>query len=167
MENITNNDKVKKLIFWLPLFILIVHATEEFVTGFPAWATDHFGMTTPAYFVYTHILLVLLVVTIAYLAKGSAFWKMMASAAMMQFATNAVFHLSTTLLFGEVAPGILTASFVALPLSYIFFMVVLKQQLLTKKQVIVSMALGFIVALLIISMLWFDGSIGWDFSLTS
>ena len=168
MDAVAKIDKGNKVIFWLPLLILIIHSTDEFVNGFPAWATDHFGVTTPAFFVYTHIFLVLLVATISYLAtRRGLFWKMLAVVAMMQFATNGLFHIITTFLFGEIAPGLLTASLVLLPLSYVFFRIIFKNQLLPKKQIVISMVVGFIAALLIIATLWLEGDIGWGFSLVS
>lgn len=168
MDEVVKNIKTSKAVFWLPLIALVVHATDEFVNGFPAWATENFGTTTPAYFVYTHIFLVLLVGTISYLAtRQGLFWKMLAVVAMMQFVTNGLFHIITTFLFGEIAPGLLTASLVLLPLSYVFFGTIFKNQLLPKKQIVISMVLGFVAALLIIATLWFEGSIGWGFSLVS
>ena len=168
MDAAAKIDKGNKVVFWLPLLILIIHSTDEFVNGFPAWATDHFGVTTPAFFVYTHIFLVLLVSAISYLAiKRGLFWKMLVVVAMMQFATNGLFHIITTFLFGEIVPGLLTALLVSLPLSYVFFRVIFKHRLLPKKQVVISMVLGFVAALLIIATLWLEGSIGWGFPLVS
>jgi len=168
MDKVANSITIDKALFWLPLLILVIHSTDEFVSGFPAWATEHFGTTTPAFFVYTHIFLVLLVGVIAFLAsRGSVFWRMLAVVAVMQFAVNGIFHITTTFLFGEIAPGLLTASLVSLPLSYIFFRTIFIHQLLPKKQTVISMTLGFVTALLIIATLWFEGSVGWGFSLVS
>lgn len=168
MDVVTKENHGNTVIFWLPLLILIIHSTDEFVNGFPAWATDHFGVTTPAFFVYTHIFLVLLVATISYLAtRRGLFWKMLAVVAMMQFATNGLFHIVTTFLFGEIAPGLFTALFVSLPVSYVFFRAIFKHHLLPKKQIVLSMVVGFVAALLIIATLWLEGGIGWGFSLVS
>lgn len=154
------NYSLPKNIFWLPLLVLLVHSTDELITGFPAWATEHFGITTPAFFIYTHLFLTLFVGTISYFAvKHGSFWKVLAAIAMVQFTVNALFHAISSILFQELTPGIITALIVSLPVSYLFFRIILKRKLLAEHEIVVSTIIGSIIALLIIMSLWLEGNL--------
>jgi len=142
-------------IYWLPLVVLFIHSTDELLSGFPAWATNHFGTTTVGFFIYTHIALLMIVGTISYYAVNRGqFWRFLALIAMAQFATNALFHIVTSFLYSEITPGIYTALLVCLPLAFLFFRVTVKSKLTPTKYVVSGAVLGIATALLIIASLW-------------
>ena len=49
--------------YWLPLIVFIPHMIEEY-PRFPAWATRHFGATSKAWYVYSHVLYVTIAVPV-------------------------------------------------------------------------------------------------------
>lgn len=59
------------LSYWLPLIVFIPHMIEEY-PRFPAWATRHFGATSRAWYVYSHILLVAIAVPVCLWADSAS-----------------------------------------------------------------------------------------------
>jgi len=43
---------------WLPLAVFGAHVAEEYVSGFPEWATRHFGTTSRRFFIASHVVLI-------------------------------------------------------------------------------------------------------------
>jgi hypothetical protein len=156
--------KKPQIIFWIPFIILVAHTLDEIAFGFPDWATEHFGTTTLPFFVYHHIPLLILVGLSSYLAatrKEANFWKVLATVSQVQFAVNGLFHILTSIIFREPTPGIITATLLSLPLTYIYFKKLLELKLLTGQQIMLSLTLGLAIALLVIASLWLNGNIGW------
>lgn len=155
--------KTTKYSLLLPIASLIAHTADEVISGFPAWATEHFGTTTVPFFVYTHILLLAL---LAYGVKsstkeGSGLWRVLLVAVQVQFIVNALFHIMSSLIFQTVTPGLYTAVFVLLPVSYYFISQTLKNKFISEVQFRVSYVLGILLYSLITASLWLEGNIEW------
>lgn len=107
-----------RLRYWLPTALFAVHVAEEWLGGFPDWATRHFGTTSPRWFVVSHVPLVLAMIAIS--ARASARgarsrWVWLAAALMVGLFGNAVFHVVTSALFDEYSPGLVTAALLFAP----------------------------------------------------
>lgn len=153
----------KHRLFWIPLALIIVHSTDEIITNFPDWATRHFGTTTMPFFVYTHILLLILVAAVSYLAWSGkhAAWKVLAATIQVQYAFNGLFHLFSSVIFKELTPGLATASLLSLPLTYVFFSRLIKTKSLTEKKIILSLICGLLLSVGIVASLWINGDWEW------
>lgn len=96
-------------LHWLAAAAFLLHMLEE-LPRFPAWATRHFGTTSLPWYVYSHIVLTVIVVSIC-IAVGSADRSTASTLQLMlmwTFGFNAVFHLVTTAIFREYSPGLIT-----------------------------------------------------------
>jgi len=104
---------------WLPFAALLVHILEEF-PHFPEWATARFGTTTTLWYGLSHFPLVALAALISWRAARPApshsavWWLLVLQAALL---TNAIFHVSCSVLWREYSPGVLTAVVLYAPLS--------------------------------------------------
>ncbi len=91
-----------KLFVLVPITFLI-HVSEEWFFGFPEWAQSHFGpITTPSFFILSHIVLVfgVVVVTIAgYFSKPKGMGILLALVAHFTMVTNGLFHVATSFIF--------------------------------------------------------------------
>lgn len=98
------------MIFMVTPLILLIHIAEEW-RDFPAWATRHFGATSRAWYVDTHIVLMAGVVAICWLATATPGRTMTILAIAVQWGLfiNAVFHAVTWLAFKEYSPGTYSA----------------------------------------------------------
>lgn len=142
-------------LFWLPSAYFVLHTLEELPT-FAAWVTRHFGPYTTESFVFSHIPLILLVMAASVQATRRGrhgAWVVLAVAAQWQFGLNALFHLTTTALFGEYAPGLLTASVLALPLTPYVLRRVWREERLTPRAFVAALALGTLLAVLAVGVL--------------
>lgn len=151
-------------LYWFPTLYFVLHSAEELAFDFPAWATRSFGTTSLPFFIYHHILLFVGLVICSYLAKRPSkqnTWRVLATAWQVQFAVNGAFHLVTTVLFKEYAPGVITGTVVIWPLTYYFFKQTLHRKLLSKSQVKSALIVGILIAALVIASLWLDGNITW------
>lgn len=151
-------------IFWLPVILLVIHSVDEVITGFPQWATDHFGTTTVPFFIYTHIPVLLILVATSYFAannKGGTGWRILSAAWVVLFAVNGLFHLFTGIVFREFTPGTISALVILFPLAYIFVKELFIKKLLSEKQFRLALVAGIVAYLLAAASLWFDGNIGW------
>lgn len=152
------------MFYWLPTVCLLLHVTEEF-SRFPAWATRHFGVTTRAWYVYSHIVIAAVFCAVSFLAASeiSAFW--IASAFTLQWvlATNAFFHIVAVIRFREYSPGIFTALLVTLPVTYYMASHAVSAELLTFSQFTITIASSLILGGLVIASLWKDVRLSWRF----
>jgi hypothetical protein len=145
--------------FLVTPIIFLLHILEEW-PRFPEWATRHFGTTSRAWFVYTHIVLVSVVTGICWMAtfESSRTWIILAFATQWGLQTNAVFHLVTWRLFKEYSPGLVTALILFVPAT--------AWQVLTLEidlsDFATAVALGSLAGGAAISSLWFNADIGWN-----
>lgn len=152
-------------MFWIPFAVFLVHMVEE-LPRFPAWATRHFGATSTAWYVYSHIALVVIGATVCAAAQSGQpqSWAVVSAAALMlTLAVNACFHVVTTVLFREYSPGVVTGVLLFFPATAVLLRYVLREALLTPAQVLVSFAIGAAVQALVIASLYLKMDIDWRF----
>lgn len=138
-------------LLWAVFAALLVHVAEE-LPNFPAWATAHFGTTTPRWFVLSHIPILGLAAWITARATRSnasdgAMWWMWVL--IVALATNGVFHVAATLWFHEYSPGVVTSVLLYGPLFW------LASRRLPRPAGAPRMV-GVLVAFLLTGSLWLD-----------
>ncbi len=149
------SNKPTTQIALLQLLILI-HVAEEFYFGFPVWATRHFGTTTFAWYIVSH-----LVISVPYVAilimtfKGWKWGIFFAVALQGLIFFNGLFHISTYLLWGEYSPGIIS-QLVIIPLTCIVYSLILKHKLLTLRETAIGTLVGLFGCALVVLSLYLD-----------
>jgi hypothetical protein len=149
--------------YWVPIVVFVVHIAEE-CWLFPAWATRHFGTTSRAWYVYSHIVLVVLAALICARAQAGTsetIWRVLSTSIQWALATNAIFHVSTTVLFREYSPGLFTGIFIVLPATVYLFNRALTEGHLTLLQVALGVGLGTLVGAAVVLSLWMDMGLDW------
>ena len=152
-------------MYWLPLLLLLLHMLEEY-PRFPAWATRHFGATSKAWYVYSHIVLVTLVLYICWWADRSApqsWGRILGTALMITLAFNGGFHIVTTLLFREYSPGVVTGTLLFLPAAGYLLFITFHDSVLTTAQIGSAIAIGTAVQAAVIASLYLHLDINWRF----
>jgi len=150
-------------LYWLPTVVFVVHAAEE-LPRFPAWATRHFRATSRAWFVYSHIVLLAIALTIsaqAHAAEPRTAWPMLAVALQWVLGSNALFHIITTILFKEYSPGLVTAVLFSIPATAYMSTQVIALKLLTPAQLLAAGGLGLVSNVLGIATLWLLLDLSW------
>lgn len=151
------------VMYWLSLAVFVPHMAEEFVR-FPAWATRHFGATSRAWYVYSHIVLVALAVPVCLWAQSSAprtCGPMFGTALMITLAFNGVFHAVTTVLFREYSPGVVTGTLLFFPATGYLLFVTARDSLLTATQVGGAVVIGAAVQAAVIASLYLRMDFDW------
>jgi len=112
----TARGKTREWVLWIVAVSCALHATEEFFTGWQAWARITLGISAPtSLFVLANSILVAVALLTARLG-----WRRPTAALVIPCATlvNALaFHITPTLLQRHIAPGLYTAVFLYLPFS--------------------------------------------------
>jgi hypothetical protein len=150
-------------LYWVPTLVFLVHIAEE-LPRFPAWATRHFAATSRAWYVYSHVVLIALVVTISAQAEAAAprtLWPLIAVGFQWALGVNALFHIATTVLFKEYSPGLVTGVLVCIPATAYVSRAAVAGQLLTTAQLGSAVGLGIIINLIVISSLWLPTDLDW------
>lgn len=144
----------KKLLF-IQLFD-IVHCVEEYFFGFSEWATKHFGTTSQNWYLLSHtISAVILGVIVFYTYKGHKVGIFFAFSFQILIFTNGLFHIFTTILYKEYAPGVLTQILV-IPISCLVFLMICQSNMLSKKEILYSTITGYIISVIIILSLFIN-----------
>jgi hypothetical protein len=98
-----------------------LHTAEE-LPAFPAWSARHFGgRMTVRRFAGIHAVLVPLAFYITEHAtrdRPGGWWLSAVATMNALFLSNVVFHVVTTVAFGEYSPGLVTATTVVLPINF-------------------------------------------------
>lgn len=152
------------LIFWLPYIVFIIHTVEE-LPGFSSWVSRHFGNMSALKFATSHIPLVLLVLLASYKASIIGYhggWVILATAFAWQFGVNALFHLTTAILYREYSPGMLTAATVSLPATIYVMMKVWNENRLTGMEMVQAIFWGTVIAAAAIGILFLHPRKGTD-----
>ena len=150
-------------MYWIPAVVFLTHVMEEY-PRFPEWATRHFGATSRAWYVDSHILLIAIAVSICARAEDAApesLWPVLATSFQWVLATNAIFHIVTTWLFREYSPGLFTATVLFLPATAYMFNRTISEQLLTPLQVASVVGLGTVVGGAAVASLWLPMDFDW------
>ena len=144
------------LLSWSVLAVLLVHVAEE-LPGFPEWATRHFGTTSTAYFVLSHIPLIATVLWIVQRAArpGAAdAWIWLLLVVQVTLGVNGLFHLAATLWFGDYSPGVVTGLALYLPLT--FYLLPRAARRLGPLRTATACCVGTLVSALLVCSLWLD-----------
>ncbi len=152
-------------MFWIATVALLAHVLEEY-PRFPAWATRHFGRTSRAWYVYSHLVLLVavgLLSTRAQAAGPRSSWAVLVLAVQWILATNALFHVATTLVFREYSPGVMTGTFLVLPSTAYLYYRVSSLELVTTTQLASAIALGTVLSATAIASLWWRADFDWRF----
>lgn len=152
---------------FIPLGVFLIHMAEE-LPRFPAWASRHFGYTSLAWYVYSHIVLVIISISVAAwaAAPGSTEWSTLWNMALMAtLVLNAAFHLVTTILFKEYSPGVITGLLCLMPAGFYMFLRAWQTALLTENQLLTAAGLGTAIQVLVLASLWLNMNIDWKFRL--
>ncbi len=150
-------------MYWIPAAIFLAHIAEEY-RRFPEWATRHFGATSRAWYVYSHLPLVAASIAIcgwAQAAPPRTTWPFLATSLQWILATNALFHLGTTIRFREYSPGVVTGLVLFLPATAYLLARTLREDLLSSFQVVMALGSGSIVGALVIASLWLPMNLDW------
>lgn len=136
--------------------LILTHVAEEYFFGFPVWATHHFGTTTNAWYIVSHLVIsvpymVILVATF----QGWKWGVFFAVALQALIFLNGLFHITTYLLWGEYSPGIIS-QIVIIPLTFIVYNLVLKHKMLMLRETAISSFIGFLGCSLVVASLLLD-----------
>ena len=151
--------------YWLPLIVFIPHMIEEY-PRFPAWATRHFGATSKAWYVYSHVLYVTIAVPVCLWAESASsqgWGRIVGTALMITLAINGVFHIVTTFLFREYSPGVVTGTLLFFPATGYMLLLTVRESLLTTPQIGVAVVIGILVQVAVIASLYLRMDIDWRF----
>ena len=152
-------------MYWLPLIVFVPHMLEEY-PRFPAWATQHFGATSKAWYVYTHLVLVAVAIPVCLLAQSApprTWGPIFGTALMITLALNGTFHVVTTVLFREYSPGVVTGTLLFFPATgHVLFQTV-HESLLTTTQIGGAVVIGAAMQVVVISSLYLRMDIDWSF----
>jgi uncharacterized protein with HXXEE motif len=141
---------------WLVLGALTLHVAEE-LAGFPDWATRHFGTTSPAFFVLSHLPLLAAVLYVVHrTSRPSAGirWVWLLLVVQSALAANGVFHLVATLWFREYSPGLLTGIVLYTPVSVYLLPLVMPR--LGPLRTATACSAGLLISGLLVGSLWLD-----------
>jgi hypothetical protein len=148
---------------WFPLAFFLIHVVEEW-RRFPAWATRHFGATSRAWYVYSHIPLVaalyLLGLGASSARSGSAWWLLL-TAAVCTLASNALFHLVATVAFREYSPGLVSGLLLLGPLAAWWCPLMYEGGVLDGADLAVAAGLGVATGGLVVASLWLPMDLDW------
>jgi surface polysaccharide O-acyltransferase-like enzyme len=156
-------DSALASMYWIPTVVFLLHVAEEF-RSFPAWATRHFGSTSRAWYVYSHIVLITAIVVVSAQAEAApprSLWPLLATLGQCTLATNAVFHLVTTFLFREYSPGVVTGVTLFFPATAYLFHRTVGEQRLTGQQLTWALVLGAASGAAVIASLWLPMDFDW------
>ena len=141
---------------WFVLAALVCHVVEE-LPSFPRWATQHFGTTSPGYFVLSHVPLFAAVLYVVYRASRSdadVMWVWLLMGVQCALAANGIFHLLATLWFREYSPGVVTSVALYAPVSAYVLPRVARR--LGPRRSAMACGTGVCVSALLIASLWLD-----------
>lgn len=149
-------------MYWIPAICFLLHVAEEF-PSFPAWATRHFGVTSRAWYVYSHIPLIagIFIVSALAQARPGTIWPLLATAGQCTLASNALFHLVTTFLFREYSPGVVTGVTLFFPATAYVFHRTVADRLLSDSDLAIACAAGILAGAAVIGSLWLRMDIDW------
>jgi hypothetical protein len=143
---------------WFIFAILVAHVIEE-LPRFPEWATRHFGTTTTGFFILSHIPLLVGAYFIVYRSskdQKNGIWISLAVLLQWALFVNGLFHIATTLAFGEYSPGVVTAVILYVPFTIYLLKRIIRDGYLSHKQVVGSCARGTVLAASMIGSLWLE-----------
>ncbi len=152
-------------MYWLPLIVFVPHMLEEY-PRFPAWATRHFGATSKAWYLYSHIMLVAVALPTCLWAENASpqsWGRILGTSLMVTLAFNGAFHVVTTFLFREYSPGLMTGTLLFFPATGYLLFLTARNSLLTTTQIGTAVVIGAAVQVVVIASLCLRMDIDWRF----
>lgn len=146
----------KSVVFFLPAVYIVIHTLEE-LPGFGAWVETYFGSHPTGMFAAQHILIWLLVFFIsykAYRAQRHGAWVILATAAQIQFGVNALFHLTTFIMFQAYSPGVITGTAIAIPSTILYLRFTKREARINDRELAWATLWGVLIAAAAISVLF-------------
>jgi hypothetical protein len=143
-----------RLVIWLMPAAFLLHIVEEYVGGFPRWATDVLhGSFNNVAFALNNAAFVVILTTLVFLNHRRAGTKR--AIALVAFASgnlfwDALFHLFTTSLFDRYSPGLVTAMLLYYPLCLVIGFVIVKQRVLPLGQFVAALVGGLVLFTLVV-----------------
>ncbi|MGI8775660.1 MAG: HXXEE domain-containing protein [Actinomycetota bacterium] len=122
--------------------IFAIHAADEYLSGFPEWATRHFGTTSRRFYATSHVLLVAGVTLAAH--QHDKHPELLGAVA-SGFVANGLFHLRATRRFGEPSPGERTAATLMIPGGLALLVDLLGRRSLDMPGVITALLAGMLM----------------------
>lgn len=150
-------------LYWLITLQWIAHFADEWAFDLPAWCTRHFAPLPESFWVPMMIAVTVPMVLLGWAASRSsagAGSRLACAGVQMLFASNAVFHLVTTIAFGEYSPGAASSVVLLLPLSPLLWRAVLREPGVTRSGFAAALVAGFVFHGLVLLNLAVDKS-GW------
>lgn len=132
------------LIFLIPGIYYILHTLEE-LPSFAEWVSRHFAPLSSLTFAIFEIFSLLIVLVVSYksfVEERHGTWIVLAVAAQIQFALNALFHLSAAFIFEEYSPGMVTGAVLGLPLTVFLLTRVVQEKRATGSELAAASLLG-------------------------
>jgi len=133
-------------LMWLLPIAFALHVGEEYIWGFPAWATRVTGYPMDLMiFLGSNLAFIALMVlltrhaSLAHTARAN-FWLLAWAAGNLFW--NFVFHLLCLLMLDLTSPGLVTATLVYLPLSLLIWWAALRQKAISSVALVGAIALG-------------------------
>lgn len=150
-------------IYWLPTLAFLIHVIEEF-GRFPSWVSRHFGRTSRAWYVYSHIVLITFFIASSWFAASAppiSLWTFVAVGLQWVICGNAFFHLFVTFWFREYSPGVVTGTLVVIPSTLGFARNAPVIGLMTGAEWAIILSASVLVNTLVIASLWLNFDIDW------
>jgi|GEM_PF-2353424 hypothetical protein len=144
-----------KIISILQLAVLM-HFAEEYIIGFPKWATEYFGTTSNNWYIISHIALLIPYSLILIGTYKKRAWGVFLSTGMQALIfTNGIFHIVSTIMQRNYSPG-LFSQLLLMPISLFIIFKVRQQRLLTIQNTLYAIISGIIISGLIILSLFLE-----------
>jgi len=90
----------------------------------------------------------------ASIADRHGTWVVLATAFQWQFGVNALFHLSTWIIFREYSPGAVTAAVISIPATAYYLAWIRREDRASSRQIGLAIGLGTVIAGLAIGFLF-------------
>jgi hypothetical protein len=144
-------------VYWLITAQWLAHFADEWMFGLPAWCTRYFEPLPGRFWVNMMIVVTVPMILLGWAASrpssGSGI-RLVCAGVQMLFFSNAIFHLITTLVFGEYSPGTTSGVLLFLPLSLPVWRAVLREPQVTRGRFATALVAGFIFhGLLLLNLL--------------
>ena len=133
-------------LIWLLPIAFALHVTEEFATGYPAYATEVTGypMALPMFLGSNTLCIVIMALLTRWAAKthkpNAVFWTLLWAAGNLFW--NFVYHAAAEVAHQRYSPGIITGTLIYLPLSLLVWRAALAERPITGAALANAIALG-------------------------
>ena len=152
MRSDSQNKSTHEWILWIVAISFALHATEEYFTGWQAWALQIAGVDVPeSLFITANSVAVVAAFAIAWTG-----WKWPTISLIIPAATlvNGIFfHILPTIALRRVSPGVYTSSLLYLPFSSYAF-VAARRNAITKRAMARALLLGATLNCVVIFGVW-------------